>query len=108
MLMTNASTDKNSRAAIYRAAARQMEKNFDRDLHNGAYWYGACDNIAHVVTGSAVRSDCAEALAFERVFRPKSVYAYWGDEWGCNHDERRNIRILALCFMAAMVEAGDA
>lgn len=32
----------------------------------------------------------------------------WGSFWGHSWKENENCRILALCLMAAMVEAGDA
>lgn len=31
----------------------------------------------------------------------------WGKEWSANYMDVRNCRVLALCFAAAMVEAGD-
>ena len=42
---------------------------------------------------------------FAAIFMPRKPDARKGYWWG---DDDRDSRILALCFMAAMVEAGDA
>jgi hypothetical protein len=45
---------------------------------------------------------------YQDVFKPEDGDWTWGDLWGELEAERDECRVLALCLMAAMVEAGDA
>ena len=89
---------KSERAATYRKAARLLERR-----HTTAYH--CCEALD--VSG-AEENECR---------RMKSVYAPKGDRTAwmslCDYRDHvvydeRAVRILALCFMAAMVETGDA
>ena len=47
-----------------------------------------------------------ESDKYSALFAPQTNYndQAWGEEWG-NDTERRNCRVLALCFMAAIAES---
>lgn len=101
----NASTERNKRAAVYRKAA-QLGELGERD--------GSC---VWVAVAEGLDSPYASELSakYSKVFNPGSDFAlYWGNEWAdqpwsCGPVEAaRDCRVLALCFMAALVEAGDA
>lgn len=86
------------RAAIYRKAAKMIE---DKQ---------ACSScIALDFAGAGEES----RRKYSAVFRPEKpddpAGIFWWRDCGCHGTRRyRDPRILALCFMAAMVEAGDA
>ena len=93
--MTDRCTDRAKRAEVYREAADLIPKD-----------YASCFAVNKVVSG---HHECgtSEARAYEELFAPYVKTFAWGEQWG-EEPERTNCRILALCFMAAMVEAGDA
>lgn len=89
-----------SRSAKYRKAARRIERNLD---------YACCYALQSVDAS-------AEASVMEGVFVNDYERNRWGGHWMAEHGEGKyggnssvqDRRVLALCFMAAMVEAGDA
>lgn len=86
--------DATKRVAIYREAARRCETE--------ATW-GACIYIffaGHGDTEIGPWHEDPEVEIFRAMFKPEDAGSLW---W-----EDNDPRILALCFMAAMVEAGDA
>lgn len=98
------STDRAKRAAMYREAANIVECGIDAHSCHAIYR----------ATGLGVpdewekRLPCSDADEYDELFRPDDPGA-WGESWGiCWGDERHDCRVVALCFMAAMVEAGDA
>jgi len=114
--MTRISTETAKRAAIYRKAAMLGE--------NGA-GDGSCAWIGWAKRGmtSGMINDAGwmedrDVKGYQTLFLPVFAFhsGYWGENWSdveypCKRDvceEVRPCRVLALCFMAAMVEAGDA
>ena len=105
--MKNAtSTDR--AADVFRAAAFNLESQCDVGAKYQSPY--SCDHIGAVLglyTGPT--TDKARATfrvligRYETMFRPEGDDLYWHG-WEDAHNER----VLALCFMAAMVEAGDA
>ena len=96
-----AGTEWNEKNAYLRAA-----ELLGREGMRGTW--GCCDVISEAVMGDPV-TNCHQRKAFEFLFRPKhSALMYWGELWGEKAREVREVRILALCFMAAIDEAGDA
>jgi hypothetical protein len=97
------------RAAIYRKAARGVEQN----VGSGAIYGYACNAIEAVqgkVSGEIFapwREDSDASKSFKAVFSPghENRFGFFGE---MNSDGSRDCRVVALCFMAAMVEAGDA
>ena len=93
-------------AAVYLKAARLIESR------EGVYSYGCCFAIAwselpHVRSfNRATLEDYTTAAQqrFSAIFKPilRETHEYWWIE-----DEEMDARILALCFAAAMAEAGD-
>ena len=86
----------NERAEIYRRAAKEM--NMGRvSCSCGAIWYisGYSDNLT---------------WPYFRIFSPLGAnnQQEWGRQWSDDFQELKDCRVLALLFMAAMVEAGDA
>ena len=54
---------------------------------------------------SNIKPYSEEREAYNEMFRPPySMYDKWGNHWG---EDRKSCRVLALCFAAAMAEAGD-
>lgn len=101
--MSGASTTPSRSAAIYRKAAKLLED--ERECF-------ACCAISVAVHGKTYAlQECAGARAlFVSKFRPHT-YDGNGPFFGYYTDDpvqANDARILALCFMAAMVEAGDA
>lgn len=85
----------NVRADLYRRAADYLEERYA----DASVW-GACWAIMHGADGTH-----ADLGAFKDAFSPDLGFgSYW---WGFSHDEH-SARILALHFMAEMVETGDA
>lgn len=91
-----------ARAAIYREAARMIE----REKHSFACY----------ALGDAGQDDSTLCGLMNEIYAP-GVSGAWlcgiGGEEGCHYPlagdcPERSGRVLALCFMAAMVEAGDA
>ena len=89
--MKKISATSTDRAAVYRQAARYIEER-DEPL----------PLAVKRITGTALMRDDPAIDAIKEFFYDKRWL--WADEGR----ERQGIRILALCFMAAMVEAGDA
>jgi hypothetical protein len=94
------SCDSAKRAEIYRKAARGMECRF---LGLGWSCWAIC-KVAGLEPYDAADTPPLIVRQYERIFSPYAPKHehWWGHGW--NHDDK----ILALCFMAAMVEAGDA
>lgn len=95
---------------IYRDAAKVIEDG--KLLDNGR---GSCSAITQAAEPQMHHSEAYDALCctpivtnYVNTFCPRGrTGGYWGTEWGATHQEQDDCRILALCFMAAMVEAGD-
>ena len=86
-------------AKVYRDAAQGMEYGI---MGMGWSCWAICDAAKLPCYGDD-ESPPSVVKRYERVFSPHRQHVHlWADDW--SHDER----ILALCFMAAMVEAGDA
>src|SRR5690349_16044648 len=114
--MTHHSTNRTTKtaAAIYRRAARLIvnSKNpllvscwaIDVAASGGNQRDAEADRPPpHIVTPSSYRTH------YDDLFRPGTPCAIrWGDYWGDTPEESNRCRALGLCFMAAMVEAGDA
>ena len=86
-------------AAVYRKAARRIERG---ENLTACFAIEAVTNIAYTQEPLCDR--------MRSIFAPDSEKLYWlGGIVDGNHDHGdKQGRILALCFMAAMVEAGDA
>ena len=90
------------RAAIYREAARRIERKLN---------YCCCYAIRRITGNHKLGDEMREVFAARRIQENR-----WSGHWMVEIGEMRygesaevqNRRILALCFMAAMVEAGDA
>lgn len=106
-------TDRKARAKVYRKAAMLCQ--------NGEY--ASCFAVNQIVNGGheGFLKDTSQALRYARLFSPDETSDHgmpWGISWGNQLDKNGNKyfesssirqgRVLALCFMAAMVEAGDA
>jgi len=90
-----ASTDRAKASSIYRQAAQNMERKIGPEY--------SCWAINWVVSGG-------EEAAGKMHPRKKDYRSPYEEalDVECNVFASRSERILALCFMAAMVEAGDA
>lgn len=88
--------------AAYLKAARDIAHGL-HDLKDGQT-EGACDVLGHSWVGTIQRPDLT--AAFRDVFVAGKYYVM--DDVCDGPKETKAVRILALCFMAAMVEAGDA
>ena len=98
------STEARSKAAIYRKAAMLLE---DGALHSGE-------------RNTPVKHSCCAVAKAEGIFPEwnyghvesrlvDEYYEIFNGNFGPYWEQRnQDVRILALCFMAAMVEAGDA
>jgi transcription elongation factor Elf1 len=85
------------RVRIYHAAAESIE----RQRH-----CGCCSAIRN----NDARNNFKEVDIFSDWFKPskEDTLAYWFGKCSCETQDNVPVRVLALCFMAAMVEAGDA
>lgn len=93
------STDRKARAAIYRAAADSCSI--------GGF---SCLSLEEESKRAGIKVAPLRD-AYKSVFAPRSRTAIWLHEGQTAipiFEERVAFRVLALCFMAAMVEAGDA
>ena len=92
-------------ADIYRLAAKLVESGGPERLAEDS----CCWAIVLVKNPDIAMLDNYDehSRALKQVFRPKGGGGFWLNGLGTNDEERRNGRILALCFMAAMAEAGD-
>ena len=113
--MKATSTDTTKVAALYRKAAHLIE---------GGAWQPVEDDIDEwptqkfscwAITAAMGRKKYQfgpedrtpkEVKDYQYIFKPEEGNWCWGDLW--EEHERDDCRVLALCFMAAMVEAGDA
>lgn len=98
------------RAEIYRQAALLYENGKLGDAGRGscsAICEAARPDLHHY---AAYEDGCRGRLVsdYAAFFRPEIGVVYWGMHWGDSREERDDCRIIALCFMAAMIEAGDA
>ena len=86
-------------ANVYRKAARLMESGDDE-----------CDFSCDAIWASANYLTSARAvIAYKATFNDSGTKsAFWLDTDDMSESDGRNLRILMLCMMAAMVEAGDA
>ena len=106
MSKSGASTE---RAKVYRLAAANLERIEEPGVaYRSPY---SCDQIGHacgwfphIANRSAGRKFNALKARYKALFSPNADDDDYWDGW----DDAQNERILALCFMAAMVEAGDA
>lgn len=98
------STEGRNRAELYRKAAKLMEDG-DRNARGSCCWaIGLTKNPRIISFDGSMDDDC---LAMKRIFRPRGGI-FWMGATNYYDEEAHDRRILALCFMAAMVEAGDA
>lgn len=89
-------------AKVYRDAADYLCRPTPKDC------WGTCDAINQIAAGDPCYESPAKARYESYFMPPSSTRCYWGEMWGDSPDEIHECRLLALCFMAAMVEAGDA
>lgn len=88
---------------VYRRAAEFLES---RPPDGGMGMCCAVDII--LAAGGAMTSHRAAACSALEVFQPFPILMlYWGVQWSDDPQERRNCRVLALLFAAAMADAGD-
>ncbi len=91
-------------AVVYRKAAQLVEQ--------GKMDY-ACNAISSVVAGGFMFNfKCDECTRFADLYGKsptEGAYGWYGNPYGGgdSHNERRNQRLIALCFAAAMAETGD-
>ena len=100
--MKATSTD---RADLYRRAAKLMESGNSTANGSCCWAIGLTKNPGVMILYGDKDADCR---AMKAVYAPRKNHGFWMNDIGDNDHERHNGRILALCFMAAMVEAGDA
>lgn len=92
---------KKALAEIYREAARVVERTGEM----------SCCAVRDIAKTADTTYKCPESNRYAKIFAPSML-----DTAGCYHDlvkelpdeDRHGFRVLALCFAAAMVEAGDA
>jgi hypothetical protein len=101
--MPNASTD---RAKVYRNAARFLERGTHRYVVAGY----SCLAIAKAVKGKAYTGHPSrDGFRYADLSEVKGyIDAYGAENVEVWNFDGRDHRVIALCFMAAMVEAGDA
>ena len=99
--MTRISTDWKARTAIYREAARLIERGESDERNIGVRACFAIDQAAER------RKSAARSAYVKHVLGGCSASA-WLYEGYEDSPEANDERIVALCFMAALVEAGDA
>lgn len=115
---------RNAVASLFRRAAAKLAR-----MKSPTVTDGACAALAHATRGSILaysRADDAMYFMFREDAREKGPgRAYWGMNFGAYRDWRarrkqfnsepycvdvmvaRDGRVLMLCFLAAMAEAGD-
>lgn len=85
-----------SNAKIYREAARKIAEKEE-------------EYSCRAVTLSTVNARLR--LIYHNVFSYDRYILFWANKWreedGYDDDRLRNCRVIALCFAAAMAEAGD-
>lgn len=87
------------RAEIYRNAAMRIE-NDESEF--------SCLAVRDVINPLVASEHIPESVAYDNTFRPAKTENYaWGTDWSMKEKRRKKIRILALCFAAAMAETGD-
>lgn len=87
---------------VYRRAAEFLESQLPDE--------GMCDAVDEILakngaTHSHRIAACRALLIFSRTVKPYRIW--WGCEWSDDLQERRNCRVLALLFAAAMADKGD-
>jgi hypothetical protein len=93
-------TERKRLAALYRAAAKDIEDGFD---------LGSCVAITYRVSSAIAPCNCAEAQRYARIFADSMfMNGYGGMVAALPKEHQRGYRVTALCLAAAMVEAGDA
>jgi len=93
---------KKSRAAVYRNLAREAETD---DFAMSPHWWSCNQVREHFIPTVGDSASFDEREKYQEAFNfPK----YEMGLWEMSGRNMQNIRVLALCFMAAMVEAGDA
>ena len=94
------STDRKRIANLYREAARLIERE------DGL----SCCAVSYLAAPDKVALDCAEARRYAGIFARRMVgpQGYGDIVSDLPEEDRQGFRVLALCFAAAMVEAGDA
>ena len=105
------STEGAARAAIYRKAAQMLESRAKSVWPNGVYVDYACEAIETAIGYWHRDGGCDLCATMRDVYKGNNHSVAWlagisSEDYDV--DEDRNGRVLALCFMAAMVEAGDA
>ena len=107
MYSSPATRERRFDAQIYRDAAKLMES----DRCPAEALGSCCWAIRLTKKPSRPSMWCAtdrHCRAMKRVYAPRQWHGYWMEIEGESRADAHNRRILALCFMAAMVEAGDA
>lgn len=98
------STERNYRAEIYREVARDLEIH-ETYACNALEDAGLpCDTFCKKFRPTVREANEGVRLPHRRWTKAETDGA-WGFFWG---DDSHGCRVLAICFMAAMVEAGDA
>jgi phage terminase Nu1 subunit (DNA packaging protein) len=111
--VNNRAFDTAKAAQIYRQAARHLEAAEDGTDVGDYYSPYACDRIGQAC-GWYPRADSpgAQKKFVELRNRFMSVFCEYEDNgqvlFGRHEPENQDARIIALCLIAAMVEAGDA
>ena len=102
-------TDRDDQAALFRKAAQEVAKGTDFPLD-----HDVCVCMCDAIYRAAEFIEIVYKPAFELLWNYIGVDASgpdayrWGKNFGETPDEIRKCREVALLFMAAMVEAGDA
>jgi hypothetical protein len=92
---TNRATKRAANA--FRHAAKAVEDG---------QWCSCCNAINFSTDSTSFAERMNEA--FKNYFKPDGAGLWWWGGCACRMTSTRGPRVLALCFMAAMVEAGDA
>lgn len=105
-------------AIIYLRAAKMLLSAHERGRVVASCWavdvaaspYRSMATLVSLEGGRRVKPYCQQRKALSETFCPpeRGPYGWWGNEFGESKEDRLNGRLLMLCFMAAMVEAGDA
>lgn len=94
-------------AELYRKAARAIERG---EMFNGAPVAYACHALELVEFNEPAPTDQCSTLCapMKEIFAPDSIHDAWLSPWGSGDDAEfstaDDVRILALCFMAAITE----
>lgn len=100
--MSASTKEAQANAAIYREAARQIAEGMHDVGYKAGQTHGACDVLGNPIFGNIHRADLKAEFYDHFVNQEYYLMGYVCD----SETEATQVRILALCFMAAIVEAG--